>query len=150
MSSKPKVLFFSTRSAVRSQMAEGFLRTISGKELEAACTAVRPETNPLAAEVMREVGIDLSKDQPREIQELFKEHFACVVTLSDPSRERTPVWPFTRHLYHWDLRDPLETTGSIEEQRAALRQVRDRIAENVRHFASSVAPNLKAKSAAAR
>lgn len=150
MPSKPKVLFFSTGSAVRSQMAEGFLRTIGGKEFDAACTAVRPESNPLAAEVMREVGIDVSKDKPREIQELFREHFACVVTLSDPARERTPVWPFTRNLYHWQLQDPLETMGSIEEQRTALRQVRDRIAENVRDFASSVAPNLKAKNAAAR
>lgn len=150
MPDRPKVLFFSTGSAVRSQMAEGFLRSIRGKELEAACTAVRPETNPLAAEVMREVGIDLSEDEPKEIQELFKEHFACVITLSDPARERNPVWPFTRNLYHWQLPDPLEATGSVEEQRRALRHTRDKIAENVRQFADSVAPKLKAKAAGAR
>jgi arsenate reductase len=150
MPSKPKVLFFSTGSAVRSQMAEGFWRSIAGKELEAACTAVRPETNPLAAEVMREVGIDLSEDEPKEIRELFKEHFAWVITLSDPARERNPVWPFTRNLYHWQLPDPMEPQGSVEEQRRALRYTRDKIAENVRQFADSVAPRLKARAAGAR
>ena len=144
---KPKVLFFSTGDAVRSQMAEGLLRSVSGEELEGACTAVRPQSNPLAAEVMQEIGIDLSSDAPKEIQELFKEHFACVITLSDPKKEREPVWPFTRNLYHWKLADPLEGKRSREEQREALRHVRDEIAENVKEFASNVAPKLKARAA---
>jgi hypothetical protein len=66
MRRKPKVLFFSTGSAVRSQMAEGFLRRISGDEVEGRCTAVRPESSPLAEEVMREVGVDISEDEPKE------------------------------------------------------------------------------------
>jgi arsenate reductase (thioredoxin) len=108
---------------------------------------VRPESSPLAAEVMREVGIDVSSDKPAEIQELFKEHFVCVITLSDPAKERDPVWPFTRNLYHWQLPDPLEGKSSLDEQRRALRQVRDEIADNVRDFASRVAPQLKARAA---
>jgi arsenate reductase (thioredoxin) len=146
MTGKPKVLFFSTGDAVRSQMAEGFLREMSGGALEGRCTGVRPESSPLAAEVMREVGIDVSGDKPAEIQELFKEHFACVVTLSDPAKERDPVWPFTRNLYHWKLPDPLEGKSSPDEQRRALRQVRDEIAHNVRDFASRVAPQLAVRS----
>src|SRR5215470_17367420 len=94
---KPKVLFFSTGDAVRSQMAEGIFRCMSGEEMEGACTAVKPESNPLAAEVMQEIGIDVSEDRPQEIRELFHEHFACVITLSDPKKERDPVWPFTRN-----------------------------------------------------
>ena len=144
---KPKVLFFSAGDAVRSQIAEGFFRTISGEELEGACTAVKPESNSLAAEVMREVGIDVSEDQPREIKEMFKEHFACVITLADPKKERDPVWPFTRNLYHWKLEDPLEGAKSPEEKKEALRHVRDEIAENVKEFASSVAPKLKVRAA---
>jgi arsenate reductase len=120
---------------------------MTGEDLEGACTAVRAESNPLAVEVMKEVGIDVSEDQPREIQELFKDHFACVITLSDPSRERDPVWPFTRNLYHWRMSDPLDKNSSPEEQREALRHTRDEIAENVREFASKVAPKLKARAA---
>jgi arsenate reductase (thioredoxin) len=147
---KPKVLFFSTGSAVRSQMAEGLLRRISGEELEGECAAVRPVSNPLAIEVMQEIGIDVSHDKPKEIKELFKEHFTCVITLSDPAKERDPVWPFTRNLLHWRLPDPdpVEAKGSPEQQREAFRHVRDKIADNVRQFASSVAPELHAKKAA--
>ena len=143
MKRKPKVLFFSTGGAERSQMAEGFLRRITGDEVEGKCTAARPESDPLAAEVMKEVGIDVSEDQPDDIQHLFQEDFTCVITLSDPARERDPVWPFTRNLYHWIVADPLEAKDSPEEQREALRRVRDEIADNVRDFAKRVVPELQ-------
>jgi arsenate reductase len=145
MQRKPKVLFFSTGSAVRSQMAEGFLRRISGDQLEGKCTAVRPESNPLTEEVMKEVGVDISDDEPKEIKELFQEHFACVITLSDPAKERDPVWPFTRNLFHWSLADPAATEGSPEQRREAFRLVRDEIQRNVREFAARVAPMLQGR-----
>jgi len=147
MRRKPKVLFFSTGSAVRSQMAEGFLRRISGDQVEGKCTAVRPESNPMAAEVMKEVGIDVSQDQPDEIKKLFQEHFTFVVTLSDDAKERSPVWPFTRNLFHWSLADPATTEGSPEQRREAFRRVRDEIQRNVREFAARVAPVLQGRAA---
>ena len=143
MGRKPKVLFFSTGSAVRSQMAEGFLRRISGDQVEGRCTAVRPESNPLAEEVMREVGVDISEDEPKEIKELFQEYFTCVITLSDDATERSPVWPFTRNLFHWSLADPAAAEGSPEQRREALRRVRDAIADNVRDFVRTVVPRLQ-------
>jgi arsenate reductase (thioredoxin) len=146
MQGKPKILFFSMGNAVRSQMAKGFLRRIAGGQVEGNCTAVRPESDPLAEEVMREVGIDISEDEPQEIKQLFKEHFNFVITLSDPS-ERQPVWPFTWNLVHWKLPDPSGIKGSAEQRREALRYVRDKIADNVRQFAGSVAPRLQARAA---
>ena len=143
MRRKPKVLFFSTGSAVRSQMAEGFLRRISGDQVEGRCTAVRPESNPLAEEVMREVGVDISEDEPKEIKDLFQEYFTCVITLSDDAKERSPVWPFTRNLFHWSLADPAAAEGSPEQRREALRRVRDAIADNVRDFVRTVVPRLQ-------
>jgi arsenate reductase len=143
MRRKPKVLFFSTGSAVRSQMAEGFLRRISGDQVEGRCTAVRPESSPLAEEVMREVGVDISEDEPKEIKELFQEYFACVITLSDDAKERSPVWPFTRNLLHWSLADPAAAEGSPEQRREAFRRVRDAIADNVRNFAMTVVPRVQ-------
>src|SRR5258708_26536669 len=122
MRRKPKVLFFSTGSAVRSQMAEGFLRRVSGDQVEGRCTAVRPESSPLAEEVMREVGVDISEDEPKEIKELFQEFFTCVITLSDDAKERSPVWPFTRNLFHWSLPYPAAIQGSPEQRREAFRR----------------------------
>ena len=147
MPRKPRVLFFSTGSAVRSQMAEGFLRRISGDQVEGKCTAVRAESNPLVAEVMQEVGIDVSQAKPKEIKELFREYFTCVVTMSDDSKERSPVWPFTRNLVHWSLSDPASMEGSLEQRREAFRRVRDEIARNVREFAARTAPVLQARAA---
>ena len=149
MRGKLKVLFFSTGSAVRSQMAEGFLRRISGDQVEGKCTAVRPESSAMAAEVMREVGIDVSEDQPDDIKKLFHDHFACVVTMSDDAKERSPVWPFTRNLFHWSLADPAATEGSPEQRREAFRRVRDEIQRNVREFAAKVAPALQGCAAVA-
>ena len=147
MRPKPKVLFFSIGSAVRSQMAEGFLRRISGDQVEGKCTAVRPESNVMAAEVMKEVGVDVSEDRPQEIRELFQEYFTCVITLSDDAKERSPVWPFTRNLFHWSLADPAAMEGSPEQRREAFRRVRDEIQRNVREFAARVAPTLQGRSA---
>ena len=147
MRPKPKVLFFSIGSAVRSQMAEGFLRIISGDQVDGKCTAVRPESNAMAAEVMREVGVDVSEDGPKEIKELFQEHFTCVITLSDHAKERSPVWPFTRNLFHWSLTDPAAMEGSPEQRREAFRRARDEIQRNVREFAARVAPTLQGRAA---
>ena len=149
MKRKPKVLFFSTGSAERSQMAEGFLRRITGDQIEGKCTAVRPESGPLAAEVMQELGIDVSSDQPDDIKHLFQEYFACVITLSDDAKERSPVWPFTRNLFHWSLVDPETSEGSAEQRRETFRRVRDEIQRNVREFAAKVAPALHGRAAAA-
>ena len=110
---------------------------------------MRPESNPLAAEVMKEVGIDVSEDQPDDIKKLFQEHFTFVVTLSDDAKERSPVWPFTRNLFHWSLADPAATEGSPEQRREAFRRVRDEIQRNVREFAAKVTPALQGRAAAA-
>jgi arsenate reductase len=115
--------------------------------MEGRCTAVRPESNAMAAEVMKEVGIDVSEDQPDDIKKLFQEHFTCVVTLSDDAKERSPVWPFTRNLLHWSLADPAATEGSPEQRRESFRRVRDEIQGKVREFASRVAPMLQGRAA---
>jgi len=46
------------------------------------------------------------------VREWFKEHFAYVITLADAAKERSPVFPFTPHLLHWNLRDPTLATGT--------------------------------------
>jgi arsenate reductase len=61
---KPRVLFFSTSDSTRSQMAEGFLRKLAGEKLAVVRTAVQSsDSDPLAAEVMKEIGVDISGQQ---------------------------------------------------------------------------------------
>ena len=145
MNHKPKVLFFSTGNATRSRMAAAFLRRKLGREVvEEASTAVKsPEASPMAQEVMQEVGVDMSPVPTKDIKESFREHFAFVVTLSDDSRERSPVWPFTKNIVHWNLPDPANVDGPPEQRKVMLRRVRDEISRRVDEFAQEVAPRLK-------
>jgi arsenate reductase (thioredoxin) len=139
---KPKVLFFSTGHSTRSQIAEGFLRTLGGEELVPVSTATQSaEADPLARDVMKEVGIDISAQHAKEIRESFQEHFAYVVTICDASREKFPVWPFARNILHWSLTDPEEIQGPTEQKREAFRRVRDEIAGKVRGFLAQLQAN---------
>ncbi|HUE41963.1 MAG TPA: arsenate reductase ArsC [Candidatus Sulfotelmatobacter sp.] len=145
MNHKPRVLFFSTGNATRSRMAAAFLRRKLGREIveEASAAVKSPEASPLAQEVMQEVGVDISRCEAKEIKESFREHFAFVVTLSDDSQERSPVWPFTRNIVHWNLPDPASEDGPPERKKAMFRRVRDDIARRVDEFAQELAPRLK-------
>jgi arsenate reductase len=149
MKRRLRVLFFSTGNAERSQMAESFLENFSNGELEGASTAVKSvEVSPTAVEVMKEVGIDITKHRAKPVAETLKEHFAFVVTLSDDARERSPVWPFTRNIFHWSLIDPAAVDGPVEHRREMFRRVRDEIQRNVREFATKMAPVLQGRAAA--
>jgi arsenate reductase (thioredoxin) len=142
---KPKVLFFSTGNATRSRMAAAFLRRKLGNDfVEGASTAVKsPDASPLAQEVMQEIGVDISRCEAKDVKASLREHFACVVTLSDDSQERSPVWPFTRNIVHWNLPDPASVDGPSERKKAMFRRVRDEIARRVDEFAQELAPRLK-------
>jgi arsenate reductase len=141
---KPRVLFFSTGDSTRSQMAEGFLRTFAGDELIAVSMAVRSSrSDPLAVEVMNEVGVDISGQRAKDVAESLKEHFSCVVTVCDASKERFPVWPFTRNILHWSLLDPKSVDGPLEQKREVFRRVRDEIKANVRNLAAQTLVELR-------
>ena|ERR1700680_2521060 len=128
-------------------MAEGFLRTFAGDELIAVSTSVRsPQPDPLAVEVMNEVGVDIFGQQAKDVAESLKEHFSCVVTVCDASKERFPVWPFTRNIFHWSLLDPETIDGPTEQRREAFRRVRDEIKAKVREFAAHTVVDLHAGS----
>jgi arsenate reductase (thioredoxin) len=132
---KPQVLFFSTGDSTRSQIAEGFLRTFAGHELTAVSTATESiEADPLASEVMKEVGIDITRQHAKDVAESLREHFSYVVTVCDASREKFPVWPFTPNILHGSLVDPEQVQGSTEHKREVFRRVRDEISRSVREF----------------
>jgi arsenate reductase (thioredoxin) len=140
MEKKPRVLFLSVRNSVRGQMAEGLLRSMAGDRFIATSGGIESSEgiDPVAAEVMAESGIDISGQRPKNVKEWFKEHFAYVITLADCARERSPVFPFTPHLVHWNLKDPTLINGTTEERKQAFREVRDEITANINEFLGQV------------
>jgi len=147
---KPKVLFLSTGNSTRGQMAEGLARALSHDRMIAASAGLEAEgLNPLAIEVMQEIGIDISTQKSKPVRDFLKEHFAFVITVSDMAKERSPVFPFTPHLMHWDLPDSIRADAPAEEQKQVLRQVRDAIRVKVESFLAdgTVKESLRAAAA---
>lgn len=132
-SMKPKVLFLCTGNSARSQMAEGYLRHIAADRFESASAGIDPKgLNPLAAEVMREIGVDISAQRSKDVRKFLGAPFQYVITICSNAREKCPVFPATLKSLHWDIADPAAATGSHEEKLAAFRRARDEIIARIK------------------
>jgi arsenate reductase len=129
---KPKLLFLSTGDSTRSQMAEGFIHALAGDQVLPTSVGIASgDLNPLAVEVMREVGIDISRQAPQDVVHSLKQHFAYVISICDAARERFPIFPLTINLLHWSLIDPSTVDGSYMARREVFRRVRHEIESKV-------------------
>lgn len=123
-----KVLFICTHNSVRSQMAEGFLNCFYGDRYQAYSAGVRPSrVHPLAIDVMSEVGIDISNQSSKSIEEVIENFFDTVVTVCDDARENCPIYPGGAEVLHHSFEDPSSFDGTPEEVANKFRQVRDEI-----------------------
>lgn len=140
MDKTPKILFFSRGSASRGQIAEAFLRSLAGNRfIPVSAGADAADVSPLAAEVMREIGIDISAQKPREVASLFRENFQYVVVLGDEQRERYPLYPFARKLLKWCVTNPEIAAAEPEARRRIFRQVRDETRIKVQELIQTIA-----------
>jgi arsenate reductase len=123
---KKRVLILCTGNSARSQMAEGLLRNMAGDRFEVFSAGTRPVgLNPLAVEVLREVGIDISHHRSKPVGEFSGQNFDYVITVCDNARESCPFFPGAAQQIHHDFPDPAAFSGC--RQSAAFRQVRDLI-----------------------
>ncbi|HYH00873.1 MAG TPA: arsenate reductase ArsC [Terriglobales bacterium] len=137
---KTRVLFLCTGNSCRSQMAEGFLRAYGGDAYEAHSAGTNPSTvNPLAAEVMKEIGIDISGQRSKNVGEYVGQHFPLVITVCDNAKEHCPIFPGPCVREHWPFEDPAEAMGSDKQQLEVFRKVRDQIRECIRSFVAQKA-----------
>lgn len=120
-------------------MAEGFLRHIAGDRFEALSAGTNPSTlNPLAVEVMREVGVEISNQRAKHVDEFLCVPKQYVVTLCSSAKEKCPISLATVKFLHWDLQDPAAAERSTEQRRAVFRKVRDEILVHIeREFGTS-------------
>ena len=137
MTHKKRVLFICTHNSARSQMAEGFLRRVAGDRFDVysagtEATHVRPQ----AIEVMAEIGIDISGQTSKTLQQYLPERWDYVSTVCDDANESCPVFPGTSDRSHSSFPDPSKATGTDAERLQVYRDVRDQIARRIRTFAS--------------
>jgi arsenate reductase (thioredoxin) len=136
---KPKVLFLCTGNSARSQMAEAFLRDMAGDRFEPLSAGIAPRgLHPLAVEVMREIDIDISQQQSKDVGEFLGTPIPYIVTVCDNAKEHCPIFPGTYKYMHWSLEDPAAAEGTKDEKLTVFRRVRDEIASRVeREFAET-------------
>jgi arsenate reductase (thioredoxin) len=138
---KKNVLFVCVHNSARSQMAEGLLNQMCGDEFEAQSAGLSPgKLNPLAVEVMREIGIDISKKETRSVFDVWKsgQMFAYVITVCDEtSAEQCPIFPGVTTRLHWSFPDPSTFEGTWKEKLERTRRVRGMIKITIQEWCRS-------------
>ena len=139
---KPRVLFLCVHNSARSQMAAAFLNEVCGDRFEAHSAGLEPgRLNPLAVEVMREAGIDISKNKTQGVFDVFKrgEFFGYVISVCDEAAaERCPIFPGIVKRLHWSFPDPSSFQGTRAEKLERTREVRDRIKAKIEEWCGLV------------
>ena len=128
---KPAVLFVCVHNAGRSQMAAGFMRELAGDRVEvlSAGSAPKDSINPIAVEAMKEVGIDISNQQPKILTTEAVFESDAVITMG--CGDACPIFPGKRY-EDWALVDP---AGQDLE---FVRRVRDDIKNRVQTLLSEL------------
>ncbi len=135
---KKKVLILCFHNSARSQMAEGLLRAMYGNKYEVYSAGVEATyVDPRAVKVMSEIGIDISGQRSKGMDEFQGILFDLAVTVCDKAREMCPICgvslqaptraPAAKKNIPRNFKDPATARGSEEDQLNAFRQVRDEI-----------------------
>ena len=131
-----KILILCTGNSCRSQMAEGFLKSLDANlEVHSAGTNPASRVHPKAVTVMKEAGIDLSSHHPKMVDEFLNARFDYVITVCDHARETCPIFTGkVKHHLHIGFEDPAEATGTEEKILSEFRRIRDEIKERFYAF----------------
>ncbi len=124
-----KILILCTGNSCRSQMAEGFLKSLDNSlQVYSAGTDPAINVHPAAVKVMREAGIDISQNVPKNVNSFIDLSFDYVITVCDNAKESCPVFVGkVKHQLHIGFEDPAKVGGPEEEILFAFRKVRDEI-----------------------
>ncbi len=145
---KKKVLFICVRNTARSQMAEALFNHVCDDDFEAHSAGLDPGSlNPLAVEVMQEIGLDISEQQTKTVFDMFRSgrSFLYVVTIhDDASSERPPIFPGVTNRLRWDVPDPAVFRGSYEEKLTRTRELRDALRAKIEEWYAELNPAVAA------
>jgi arsenate reductase (thioredoxin) len=134
MNSRKRVLILCTGNSARSQIGEGLLRHMAGDRFEVASAGVAPtNVRPETIQVMREIGIDISHQQSKSIDEFLNQQFDYVITVCDNANQQCPVFPGKAERIHWSIEDPVAVQGDLARL-AAFRRARNEIGERLKEF----------------
>lgn len=110
------ILILCTGNSCRSQIAQGWLKTLNPSlNVHSAGTNPAKEVNPLAVKVMKESGVDISSQKPKNVEEYLNMDWDYVITICDDAKETCPTFlGKTKHQLHYSFEDPSKAVGSEE------------------------------------
>jgi arsenate reductase len=124
---KSSILFVCTGNMCRSQMAEGFAKSMLPKSWRVfSAGTIASGVHPIAIGVMQELGVDITDQYSKTLAEVPIDEIDYVVTLCGDARDRCPVFPNAVSQEHWPIEDPIYANGSPEAM-DVFRRVRDDI-----------------------
>ena len=129
------VLFACTLNSIRSPMAEAILKHTHARRIFVDSVGLKADVvDPLAVEVMAEIGIDIQAHHPKSFDDLSDTSFDVIVTLSPEAQHRAVEMTRTMacDVEYWQTFDPTALEGSRERRLAAYREVRDYLARRIR------------------
>lgn len=125
---KKKVLFICTHNSNRSQIAEALLNKLYPEKYEVYSAGTQPsKVNDYAIRVLKEIGVDISKNRSKHIEEFKDMFFDYVVTVCDSAKETCPFFPNAREYIHKSFYDPSTYIGTDEEKLEKFRILREEI-----------------------
>lgn len=140
---KLKVLFLCTGNSCRSQMAEGWTRRLSGGQIEPYSAGIEKHgLNPTAVQVMAEVGVDISGQVSKTLDDLKDVQFDYVVTVCGHAHETCPVFPGRAKVLHVGFDDPPRLARAESDPDKAVGHYR-RVRDEIRDFVASLPGRLE-------
>jgi arsenate reductase len=136
MDNKPLIYFLCTGNSCRSQIADGFLKALGSDKYDVKSAGLEAHgLNPRAVQVMKEAGVDISKNTSDVIEPEILNRADYVITLCGHADEHCPVISNKNVTkWHWGFDDPAKATGTEEEVMAKFRDVRDSIKSRIEQF----------------
>lgn len=132
-----RILFLCTGNSARSQMAEAILRRLGGDRFEVHSAGTEPKQAVFAPviEAMKEIGLDISGQQPKGIEPfLGRMHFEKVIIVCNEAERKCPTIFGSSQRLFWPFDDPAAATGSDEEILAECRRIRNQIIERITNW----------------
>lgn len=139
---KKRVLFVCIHNSARSQMAEEYLRKLTGDRFDVESAGLEPGTlNPVVVELLLEDGMDIRDKKTQAVADLLEEgkSYDYVITVCDAGNsERCPIFPGTSEVINWNFTDPSGLGGSNEEKMAQTKEIRDQIVDQINSWLNSL------------
>ena len=143
---KPTVLILCTGNSCRSHMAEGILRAAAGELLDVQSAGSKPAgfVHPLAVQVMKEIGIDISGHRSKPMSEFLHQPVETVITVCGEANDVCPIFPEQVNRYCWAFIDPAKVQGTEEQKLDRFREVRDALRSAFQAYAAGRRDAFKA------